>query len=108
MNHDRAELPNPPVVVIFEGRFQRKERQMSTAKNWMLSSVAAVLSVGVGLQPHPVPFWQSNTVIAAEEAAPTTEADEASSSATKSAKMDEASGTQSGATQSTPPESKTK
>ncbi len=81
---------------------------MPTAKSLLMSSVAVVLSIGISLQPHPVPFWQSNIVIAAEEATPTTDADDASSPATKSAKMTGESGTQAGAAQGTPPESETK
>ena len=42
---------------------------MTTEKAWIVSSAAAVLSLGLSVQPHPVPFWQNNIVIAAEEPA---------------------------------------
>ena len=82
---------------------------MTTEKAWIVSSAAAVLSLGLSVQPHPVPFWQNNIVIAAEEpASANSEVDTKSSSTTKSAKMGENNGTQGGAIQGTSPKSETK
>ena len=82
---------------------------MNQAKFLIMSAGAAALSLGVSLQPHPAPFWETNIVIAAEETSPKgnvhTQKD---SSAAKSAKMGKDEGTQTGgANQSTPPETKT-
>ena len=78
---------------------------MNQAKFLIMSAGAAALSLGVSLQPHPAPFWETNIVIAAEETSPKGNVQtQEDSSAAKSAKM----GTQTGgANQSTPPETKT-
>ena len=80
---------------------------MTTGKAWIVSPAAAVLSLGLSVQPHPVPFWQNNIVIAAEEpASANSEVNTESSSTTKSAKMGENNGTQGGAIQGTRPKAK--
>jgi len=74
-----------------------------------MSAGAAALSLGVSLQSHPAPFWETNIVIAGEESVPkgNVQSDEDSSGA-KSAKMGKAEGTQTGgANQGTPPEKDT-
>jgi hypothetical protein len=80
---------------------------MNRAK--LMSVAGATLSLGFTLQPHPVPFWETNIVIAAEETAPSgrVQTDEDASNS-KSAKMGKDEGTQTGgANQSTTPESDT-
>jgi hypothetical protein len=80
------------------------------AKTLLMSVVAAALSLGFSLQPHPAPFWEANIVIAAEETSPQGNAQtEQDSSGAKSAKMGKDEGTQTGgANQGTPPENDTK
>ena len=82
---------------------------MNQAKFLIMSAGAAALSLGVSLQPHPAPFWETNIVIAAEETSPQGNVQtQEDSSAAKSAKMGKDEGTQTGgANQSTPPETKT-
>ena len=64
--------------------------------------------LGFSLQPHPAPFWETNIVIAAEEASPQGNVQTEDSSGAKSAKMGKDEGTQTGGTnQPTPPENKT-
>ena len=79
---------------------------MNQAKFLIMSAGAAALSLGVSLQPHPAPFWESNIIIAAEETSPqgNVQTDE-DSSAAKSAKMGKDEGNQTGgANQGTPPD----
>jgi len=74
-----------------------------------MSVGTAALSLVFSSQPHPVPFWETNIVIAAEETSPkgNLQTDE-DSSAAKSAKMGKDEGTQTGsANQGTPPEADT-
>ena len=82
---------------------------MNQAKFLIMSAGAAALSLGVSLQSHPAPFWETNIVIAGEENVPkgNVKSDEDSSGA-KSAKMGKDEGTQTtGANQGTPPEDDT-
>jgi hypothetical protein len=82
---------------------------MNHAKTLLVSLGAATLSLGFSLQPHPAPFWQTHTVIAADETSPqgNVQTDEDTSAAT-SAKMGKDEGTQTGgANQATPPENDT-
>jgi hypothetical protein len=77
-----------------------------TKAKMLMSLTAATLSLGITVQPHPAPFWETNIVIAAEETSPkgNIQADE-DSSAAKSAKMGKDEGIQTGgASQGTPPE----
>jgi hypothetical protein len=77
---------------------------MNQAK-MLVTVTTAALSLGVSLQPHPRPFWETNIVIAAEEISPpgSVQTDE-----DKSAKMGKGEGTQtSGGSQATPPENDT-
>jgi hypothetical protein len=81
---------------------------MNKAKIVIISTAATGLSLGFSLQPHPVPFWETNIVIAAEETSLNVQTDE-DSSAAKSAKMGRDEVTQTGrANQGTPPENDTK
>jgi len=60
----------------------------------LMSVGAAALSLVFSLQPHPVPFWQTNMVIAADDTSPRGNAQtDKDSSAVKSAKGE---GTQTG------------
>ena len=61
----------------------------------LISVGTAALSLVFSSQPHPVPFWETNTVIAADDTSPKgkVHADEDSSSV-KSAKMGKGQGTQ--------------
>jgi hypothetical protein len=69
---------------------------MGQAKT-LMSVTAAALSLGFSLQPHSVPFWETNIVIAAEETYPKGNVQTGQdSSAAKSAKMGKDEGTQSG------------
>ena len=82
---------------------------MNHAKILIVSVGATTLSLGVSLQSHPAPFWETNIVIAGEESVPkgNVKSDEDSSGA-KSAKMGKDEGTQTGgANQATPPENDT-
>jgi len=75
----------------------------------LMSLIAATLSLGFTVQPHPAPFWETNIVIAAEETSPkgNLQTDE-DNSAAKSAKMGKDEGTQTGsANQGTQPEADT-
>jgi hypothetical protein len=74
------------------------------------SMAAAALSLGLSLQPHPAPFWETNIVIAGEENVPNGNVQSgADSSAAKSAKMGKDQGTQTGGpNQGTPPENDTR
>ena len=75
----------------------------------LMSLIAATLSLGFSVQPHPAPFWETNIVIAAEETSPkgNIQADEDSSTA-KSAKMGKDDGIRmGGASQANPPENDT-
>ena len=77
--------------------------------NILMSVGAVALSLVFSLQPHPVPFWETNIVIAGEESVPkgNVKSDEDSSGA-KSAKMGKDEGTQTGgANQGTPRENDT-
>ena len=77
--------------------------------NALMSVGAAALSLVFSLQPHPVPFWQTNMVIAADDTSPRGNAQtDKDSSAGKSAKMGKDEGTQTGgANQATPSENDT-
>jgi Protein of unknwon function (DUF3008) len=82
---------------------------MNQAKFLIMSAGAAALSLGVSLQSHPAPFWETNIVIACEESVPkgNVQSDEDSSGA-KSAKMGKDEGTHTGgANQGTPSENDT-
>jgi hypothetical protein len=70
---------------------------------------ATALSFGFSLQPHPAPFWETNSVIAAEDTSPQGNVQtDADSSAAKSAKIGKEEGAQTGgANQGTPPENDT-
>ena len=83
---------------------------MNHAKTLLMSAGAAALSLGFSLQPHPAPFWETNIVIAAEEAPPQGNAQtQEDSSGAKSAKMGKDEGTQAGgANQGTLPQNDTK
>ena len=63
----------------------------------LMSVSAAALSLVFSLQPHPVPFWETNIVIAADDTSPrgNVRADE-DSSAVKSANMGKGEGAQTG------------
>jgi hypothetical protein len=39
-----------------------------TKAKMLMSLTAAALSLGFSVQPHPAPFWETNIVIAAEDA----------------------------------------
>ena len=82
---------------------------MSHFKTILTSVGAAALSLGVSLQPHPAPFWETNIIIAAEETSPQENVQtQEDSSAAKSAKMAMDEGTQTGgADQGTPLENDT-
>jgi len=64
----------------------------------LMSVGAAALSLVFSLQPHPMPFWETNIVIAADDTSPkgNVRADE-DSSAVKSANVGKSEGTQAGA-----------
>ena len=75
----------------------------------LMSVGTAALSLVFSSQPHPVPFWETNIVIAGEESVPkgNVQSDE-DSSGVKSAKMGKDEGTQTGgANQGTPSENDT-
>ena len=61
----------------------------------LISVGAAALSLVFSLQPHPVPFWETNIVIAADDTSPkgNVQTDE-DRSAVKSAEMGTGQGTQ--------------
>ena len=81
---------------------------MNQAKFLIMSAGAAALSLGVSLQPHPAPFWESNIIIAAEETSPQGNAQTGDdNSDAKSAKIGKDEGTH-GANQGAPAENKTK
>jgi hypothetical protein len=82
---------------------------MNNATTLLMSVSAAALSLGLSLQPHPAPFWETNIVIAAEDTSPRANIpNDEDSLGPKSAKMGKDEGTQTGgADQSTPPETKT-
>jgi hypothetical protein len=63
----------------------------------LMSVGAAALCLVFSLRPHPVPFWETNIVIAADDASSKrkVQTDE-DSSAAKSAKMGKGEGTQTG------------
>ena len=82
---------------------------MNNVKALLMSAGAAALSLGLSLQPHPAPFWETNIVIAAEDTSPQANVpNDEDSSGPKSAKMGKDEGTQTGgANPSGPPETKT-
>ena len=57
----------------------------------LMSMGTAALSLVFSSQPHPVPFWETNIVIAADDTSVHTDED---SSSVKSAKMGKGQGTQ--------------
>ena len=84
-----------PVWLIGRGQ----EASMIKAK-MLMSLIAATLSLGFTVQPHPAPFWDTNIIIAIQT-------DEYSSAA-KSATMGKDDGTRmGGASQANPPENDT-
>jgi hypothetical protein len=82
---------------------------MDHPKTLLMSAGAAALSLGLSLQPHPAPFWETNIVIAAEDTSPQANVpNDEDSSGPKSAKMGKDGGTQTGgANQGTQPENDT-